>query len=716
MAIIQTIRDKYAKVAGGVIVLALVGFVLMDFGKSGFSGDTTAAKINGSKIDINDYFNKINSTTNQIVAQNPQANISDEQKEQIKDQVWNDMVADVLMEDVYDGLGIEVSENEVKDMFVGPIPSQLVQQYFVNPQTGQFDPAVAGERYNYFENASDPNEKANWAAFKSDLIKTRKEEKVGLIISCLGYTPTAILDIQNDLRHTTANMELVQLPYSMIADDKARVGKDEIIQYMKDRSAMFTNRVESRDIEYVAFSNVPSSADTVAMMTELDTLKVQFANATNAVEFAGLHSSANAGEIEVNKEAFATMDGIDDIMAANPGTVVGPILMGNTYNLVKVIEKSNVPDTVELKHIFIMENDPQGAAIRTADEAKAKIDSIAAAFKAGANFDSLAAQFSDDYQQLQQAGGKFVVPAIQKNQLPKVYADFAFSGAQGESKVIRLEEGVKGYYLSQIIKKGATKPTSKIVTIVKNFEPSEITKQEVSNRANTFATKAAAAADAFDKEAVSAGVFKKEAPGINLASSMINGLGVSTDLVAWAASANVGDVSPLIYVNNDIIVARLTAVNKKGELNQSKQTINFVERILVNKKKAAMLINEYKSKGDLAVISQASAQPIHNVDSFTYYFPNNPSLQGENKVLGYAFSPALAEGKVSEPIAGENGVYFIKVNKRTNNAASQARDMRMERQMSGAALKSNGYRLFLNSLLEKADYKDSRVKFITRGI
>ena len=53
MAVIQKIRDKYAKVAGGVIVVALIGFVLMDSTSGGrsslFGRDTSVGKINGKK-------------------------------------------------------------------------------------------------------------------------------------------------------------------------------------------------------------------------------------------------------------------------------------------------------------------------------------------------------------------------------------------------------------------------------------------------------------------------------------------------------------------------------------------------------------------------------------------------------------------------------------------------------------------------------------------
>src|ERR1700761_420643 len=59
MAVIQKIRDKYGKVAAGVIVVALVGFILMDAasGRFGdlFGHNTSVVKVNGEKIDTKEY-------------------------------------------------------------------------------------------------------------------------------------------------------------------------------------------------------------------------------------------------------------------------------------------------------------------------------------------------------------------------------------------------------------------------------------------------------------------------------------------------------------------------------------------------------------------------------------------------------------------------------------------------------------------------------------
>src|SRR5690606_4947612 len=123
MAIIQTIRDKYAKLAGGVIVLALVGFILMDYGKGGGpSQSTTVGEINGEEIDYTDYEAAIRQQEEQFKMQSPGASIDDQTQAQIRDQVWQQMVNTALMNDIQERLGIQVTEAELNDLLTGPRP------------------------------------------------------------------------------------------------------------------------------------------------------------------------------------------------------------------------------------------------------------------------------------------------------------------------------------------------------------------------------------------------------------------------------------------------------------------------------------------------------------------------------------------------------------------------------------------------------------------
>ena len=64
MSIIQTIRDKYARLAVIAVAVALVGFILIDYisgrGRSLFNGgSTTLGSVNGKKIDELEFEKKV---------------------------------------------------------------------------------------------------------------------------------------------------------------------------------------------------------------------------------------------------------------------------------------------------------------------------------------------------------------------------------------------------------------------------------------------------------------------------------------------------------------------------------------------------------------------------------------------------------------------------------------------------------------------------------
>src|SRR5690606_32026018 len=137
MAIIQTIRDKYAKVAGGVIVLSLVGFVLMDASSGGggglFSPNTAVGSINGEEVEFDAFEKAVTDYETQYKQQSQIQTLDEAQSAGLRDQVWNQMVNEKILENVYNKLGIKVSKQELEDLLTGENPDPVVVQSFTRP-------------------------------------------------------------------------------------------------------------------------------------------------------------------------------------------------------------------------------------------------------------------------------------------------------------------------------------------------------------------------------------------------------------------------------------------------------------------------------------------------------------------------------------------------------------------------------------------------------
>ena len=145
MAIIQKIRDKYAKVAGGVIAVSLIAFVLNDAFTSNsgsvFGSSTELAKVNGEAIEPIDLDKRIREYNTVYSISNQGKEITDEVRLQIQEQAFRDLINEKVVDKQLSKLGIFISAKEEKDLIYGANPSPMIMQYpvFTNPETGMFD-------------------------------------------------------------------------------------------------------------------------------------------------------------------------------------------------------------------------------------------------------------------------------------------------------------------------------------------------------------------------------------------------------------------------------------------------------------------------------------------------------------------------------------------------------------------------------------------------
>ena len=117
MSVIQKIRDKYARIAVIAIAVSLLGFILMDAfaGRTGLFNNgpsNTIGKVEGTKIDRQAFQQKVDLFESQYRGQQ----LTEEQKQQIQDEVWNQEVEDIILNKEYEKLGITVTEKEMNEL------------------------------------------------------------------------------------------------------------------------------------------------------------------------------------------------------------------------------------------------------------------------------------------------------------------------------------------------------------------------------------------------------------------------------------------------------------------------------------------------------------------------------------------------------------------------------------------------------------------------
>lgn len=719
MAIIQKIRDKYAKVAGGVIVLALVGFVLMDAtsgGRSGgglFGSGTTIAKVDGMKIDVTEYEAMINAQEEQMRAQNRPTD--ENATAQLRDQVLNQMVMQRLTDELSEDLGLSVSEGELKEMLNAANPDPMVRQAFTNPQTGEYSAEQAASAIAQYEKTKDPQQKTQWANFKTELMNAKKQSKLNAMLSGSYYTPKFILDDQSEARSNMASISYVSLPYTLIADDKVKVTDEDIDKYISARKSLYEVKEETRNVEFVSFTIAPSAEDSVRVRRDLESLKQGLIDATDVDAFVKRNSSTPMPVAYQTEESLQQMQIADQVAAAATGAVVGPFNFGQDMAIAKVMDRASLPDTVTVRHILVMTKrmGQQGAEeLRTEAQAQARIDSMIAQERAGVPFDTLITRFSDD-NIAQNPTGKYEIPLSQRSGFTKEFGDYAFSGAPvGASKVVKVEsQGYSGLHYVQIMGKGSKNlSTTQLAFIIKPLTADNNTYNTIYAKASAFASKAAADAKNFEKEATTAGIQVQQAQGLNRNSNVVQGLGASKDLVRWAYEAKTGDVSPIFTVGgNRIIIAKLSDIQAAGLLKPSGNVKLGIENIIRNQKKAKQLIDATKDKRSLADIAAAYQLEVGNADSVSFASNMVPGIGNEPKVLGYTFNRSFKENVLSPAIPTMGSLYYIMVASRTKGS-EPARDLKMERQMAEMNIKGRSAQMILDGLRQAADVEDLRYK------
>ena len=393
----------------------------------------------------------------------------------------------------------------------------------------------------------------------------------------------------------------------------------------------------------------------------------------------------------------------DSIFALPKGGVFGPYLDGGSYADAKLVDEKTLPDSVRVRHILVATVNPQtGQPIVEDSVAKKKIDSIENLLQHGANWDSVALKLSDDPGSKEKGGdmGYFT-----SDRMVKEFSDFCFNGKKGDKKVVKSQFG---YHYIEILDQKNFEPAYKIAYLTRKIETSPETDQAASGLASQFAGQSRNA-QAFDANAGKQHVQKLFAPDIPPTAFSIPGLGISRQLVRWAYEADLGNVSEPFPVGDKYIVALLTEINKPGTMSVAKARAQ-VEPKLRNKKKAEQIIKKEGSPASLDAAVTVSGQSIQHADSVLFAAPYNRLFGQEGKVVGSAFDKQLAGKPVSPAIAGNGGVFFIKV-ENVSAMSNPNADLQQQRFMLEQRIRTQIYQQLVEAERKMASIKDYRSKF-----
>ncbi|MBI5219231.1 MAG: peptidylprolyl isomerase [Bacteroidia bacterium] len=699
MAVLQSIRNRAGVVIAVVIGVALFAFVLSDMMRSGKSltreSDLEIAEVSGKSIDYHQYMAKVDEIA-EIQKQNSGKTSLDENTvEMIREQTWDLIIKQMVMEDEYNELGLAVTPDELKDMTFGRNIHPQVKQLFTDPNTGIFDTARVVHFLKNMEQDQTGKQKAYWLFVEDALMRDRMVTKYNNLIKKGLYITTEQARREADEKNFKFNFKFVAQNYSAVSDSAVKVSDADINDYYNKNKSKYEQDA-SRDIEYVTFEVNPSEDDMKAAGDAINRLKTDFESAEDDKQFVNLNSDVPFNETYFTKGKMAPV--LDSaLFDAKIGTIYGPYLENKTYMISKLLQIKNLPDSVKASHILISIDQDTDSA-----KAQATADSLKKLIEKKADFAELAKKFSKDPGSGQKGGD---LGWFKHGMMVKPFNDACFNGKKGELVIVTSQFGV---HLIKIVDKSKEAKNVMVATIERLIKPSSRTYQNAYTLSSRFSgdnnTK-----EKFDKAVTEKGMNKKIANNIRENDKRVAGLENPRELVRWAYQSNKGDVSKAFEFGNVFVVAKLAEVREKGTapVEQKKEEIEIIVR---RDKKAEMLIqkleNQIKAEKTIDGLAAKLNTTVGTAENISFSSFSIPGAGIEPVVI--ATVTAMPVNKLSGPLKGNNGVYAVSVDNKTE--AKDADFSVEQKNMLNSIQSQVDYKAY-EALKKLANIKDMRSKF-----
>lgn len=696
-----------------MIGLALFAFIAEEFFRScdSVSNERRAqvGEVLGDKVNVQDFQKLVDEYTNVIRMTQGRDNLTDEELNQVKDVVWNTFVQNELVNHEAEKLGLKVTDQELQNVLnVGTNP-MLLQTPFVNRQTGRFDANLLKQFLAEYKQAQGTNTQMadqyrNLYDFWTFVEKTLRQQLLAqkyqaLFYGCLLSNPVSAKMAFDD-ENQESSIQLASFPYSSINDNKVNVTESDLKTKYEELKSRFRQYEETRSIKYVDYQVVPSQADRKA----LDKTVNEYMKA--------LRDTADPSGIIRKSGSLIAYLGIPQTKAAFPSDIAArldSIAVGatttpvenksdNTLNLIKLISKTELPDSVQMRVIQV------GGA--TADEASKRADSIYTALKAGADFEAIAKKYG-------QTGEKTWITSAQYQNAPSMdndtrnYIQSINTLGVNEIKNIKL---MQANLILQVTDRRAM--TSKYVAAVIK-KPIEFSKETYSNAYNNFSRFVSEnqTLDAMQKNASKYGFTVRERADVRNSEHYIAGVSDTREAMKWLFGAKENEVSPLYECgeNDHLLVLVLTKINKEGFRSLEDESVkSYIRNEVIRDKKAEMLMAQVKGVNSVSAAKGKGAK-VDTVNQVTFAAPVFVQSTGMSEPALSGAVAATAKGKFcTQPVKGYGGVYMFQVtDKKARPVKYDEKEYEQRQRQKMMRYVGN----FMQELYFKAGVKDNRYMF-----
>ena len=714
MAALGKIRSR-----GGILVaaigLALFAFLAEEGFRScnGIKGEARQqiGQILGENISVQDYQKLIDEYQSAIKFTMQRDNLTEQELNQVKDQVWQQLVSNRVLQADAEKVGLTVTEKEIQNVLNDGTNPMLAQTPFVNQQTGRFDVNALKQfidSYNKAKASKSPQLDQMQAIYDYWLFieKNLRTQLLGqkyqaLLAGCvLSNKAEAKMAFKDN--NEESQVQLASLLYSSVKDADVKITDDDLKAKYEELKPAFRQNVETRDIKFVDFQIKASAADRNEIVKEMDDLQKQLATAADPAAII----SKSGSEIPyiglpVSSKAYQQYPDIaskiDSLAVGTTGVTENK--QDNTLNIIRVLSKEQLPDSVQFRQIQV--------AASTADEARVKADSIQKALAGGADFEELAKRYGQTAEKVWFTGQQYeFAPTMSQDN--RTFVNALLNGEVNATQNLALAQG--NIILQVLDKKAMTTKTTAAV-IKKLIDFSKNTRSNAYNKFSEFVAKNTTVTE-LEKNAAKAGYHVQSLNDISTAEHYIAGIRGTRDALKWLFEAKQGDMSPLYECgdNDHLMVIALTAVHPQGyRAWDDAQVKEILKREVMKDKKAEKLMAQLKGVNSIAA-AQSKGAKVSTVNQITFSAPAFVQATGSVEPALSGAVAGTAAGKFSKaPVKGNAGVYVFQVDKKAMRAGSKYDETLTMQQTAQMNMQLVGN--FMQDLILKAKVVDNRYLF-----
>jgi len=261
-------------------------------------GPAYLGSVNGDNISHEEFNNRVSYYVDQY---NEQTNepMSSELRTFYEEQAWDDLVAERLMAQKMDKLGIIVTDDELVNMITGENPDPFIRQQFED-EDGTID------RIALRAAIEAPENQQIWMMIEQQLRQNRRQQKMSnFIMSGLRVSRSDINQAYKK-QNSFADIRFVRFPYSEIEDEEIAVSDSEVQEYYNNNRNLF-QREESYRFQYVAFDKTPTSEDTLRIKQDVEDLRELLAEEEDHADFMQRYQSSTS-----YRDSFVPVEDIRD--------------------------------------------------------------------------------------------------------------------------------------------------------------------------------------------------------------------------------------------------------------------------------------------------------------------------------------------------------------------------------------------------------------------